>query len=143
MSQNIFPQRSASEANAIVALTEEAVRQRLTDRVPFTALDVSNGLKAKNYPVRHREVAEVVRALWSSGLIALFDYRRVLIDVMTENGAAAQAYLYLHDHDSEADYDARAQRAAPPLTADRARSLEDVIPAGVPLSPLAPAAEQG
>ena len=106
-----FPDRTRAETDAVVALTEGVVRERLTRREPFTAIDVSNALKARSYPVRHREVAEVVRALWESGLMGLFDYRRALIPVAADGGAkAAQAYLYLHDEDSEDDYDARDRR---------------------------------
>ena len=133
-----FPDRTRAETDAVVALTEGVVRERLTRREPFTAIDVSNALKARSYPVRHREVAEVVRALWESGLMGLFDYQRALIPVAADGGAkAAQAYLYLHDEDSEDDYDARDQAAAPPVAPDRARSLDDVVAAGVPLSPFA------
>jgi hypothetical protein len=137
------PSRSKTEADAIIAIVVEAVETMMVAHDPFTALDVSNHLKSRNFPVRHREVAGVVRALHESGEMARFDYDRFLVDVMVDNGQNhSQAYVYLHQSQTIHDYQNCAQDALPPVPHDRARSLEDVVPAGIDLSPMAQAAKQ-
>ncbi len=123
---------------AMTTLVEEAVEAKLRSRDPFTALDISNELKARSFPVRHGEVAVVVRDIYASGAMGHYDYDRRLIDVVTESGKKrTQAFLYLHDAVKERQYTARSQDALPPVPPDQARSLDDAVAAGNPLSPLA------
>jgi len=131
--------RSDTEAEAIIAIVEGAVEARMRAKEPFTALDISNALKGQNYPVRHREVSTVVRDIYDSGAMAHYEYERKMIDVRTDGGQKrAQAWLYLHDEHKDRDYSTtlRAQDALPPVTDAQARNLDDVAPAGNPLSPL-------
>jgi hypothetical protein len=134
-----LPQRTPAEQDAVTALVEGEVEAKMRAKEPFTALDVSNALKAQNFPVRHREVAAVVRDIYDSGAMAHYEYERRMIDVVTDGGKTrAQAWLYLHDDHKDRDYatTARAQDALPPVDESAARSLDDVTPAGNPLSPL-------
>ena len=123
---------------AMTVLVEETVEAKLKAREPFTALDISNELKARRFAVRHGEVAAVVRDIYASGAMRHYDYDRRLIDVVTDAGTKqAQAFLYLHDSVRERQYTARRQDALPPVPQDQARSLDDVVAAGNPISPLA------
>ena len=111
-------------------VVENEVLQRMQAKNTFTALDVSNALKSAKYPVRHREVAEVVRDIYNSGAMAYYDYDRQLIDVTTDGGAkTAQAYLYHHQTARVTDYAALDQDALPPVPADQARDLSDCVAA--------------
>lgn len=134
--------RTQTESDAILTLATEAMEAKMNAGEPFTALDISNVLKAKNFPVRHREVSAVVRGLYAGGGMTGFGYVRDLISVSTPDGSA-QAYLYRHNSQSLADYARDAQDALPPVPSDRARALDDAVPAGEPLSPLAETALQG
>lgn len=137
---------SGGVSSALTALVEEAVEVRMKAREPFTALDISNGLKARRLPVRHGEVAGVVREIFASGAMNHYDYDRRRIDVVTDGGAKrTQTFLYLHEETKEREYTDRAQNALPPVPADQACSLDDAVPANNPLSPLVAAgrARQG
>ncbi|MBC8135935.1 MAG: hypothetical protein H8F28_08635 [Fibrella sp.] len=134
--------RTQTESDAILTLATEAMEAKMNAGEPFTALDISNALKAKNLPVRHREVSAVVRGLYAGGGMTAFGYVRDLIYVSTPDGSA-QAYLYRHGTQAPADYTLDAQDALPPVPTDRARALDDAVPAGEPLSPLADIALQG
>ncbi|MBC7806306.1 MAG: hypothetical protein H7145_09155 [Akkermansiaceae bacterium] len=134
--------RTQTESDAILTLATEAMEAKMNAGEPFTALDISNVLKAKNLPVRHREVAAVVRGLYVGGGMGAFGYVRDLIHVSTPDGSA-QAYLYRHGTQDPSDYTLDAQDALPPVPADRARPLDDAVPAGGPLSTLAETALQG
>ncbi len=100
--------------NASIPLTnvvENEVLQLMQAKNSFTALDVSNALKTAKYPVRHREVAEVVRDIYNSGAMAYYDYGRQLMDVTTDGGTkTAQAYLYHHQTARISDYAGLSQR---------------------------------
>ena len=134
--------RTQTESEAILTLATEAMETKMNAGEPFTALDISNVLKAKNFPVRHREVSAVVRGLYTGGGMNAFGYVRNLILVSTADGSA-QAYLYHHNSQTPSDYGQDAQNALPPVAADRARVLDDAVPAGIPLSILAQTALQG
>src|SRR5947209_3191359 len=100
----------------VTNLVEQAVLERMRAKAGFTALDISNALKADRYPVRHPEVAQIVRDIYQSGAMTFFDYDRRLIDVVTEGGAkSTQAFLYLHGESREREYTARDQDALPPV----------------------------
>jgi hypothetical protein len=112
-------------------VVETTVLERMRTKQSFTALDISNALKADRYPFRHREVAEVVRDIYSSGAMDYYDYRRELIAVTTEGGEkTTQAYLYHHQEIHTSKYAARDQEALPPVPADKARDLTDCVAAG-------------
>ena len=119
--------------NASIPLTnvvENEVLQLMQAKNSFTALDVSNALKTAKYPVRHREVAEVVRDIYNSGAMAYYDYDRQLMDVTTEGGTkTAQAYLYHHQSARTSDYAGLSQDALPPVPANEARDLSDCVAA--------------
>jgi hypothetical protein len=59
--------RTQTESDAILTLATEAMEAKMNAGEPFTALDISNTLKAKNLPVRHREVSAVVRGFVRRG----------------------------------------------------------------------------
>src|SRR5690349_12575824 len=92
----------------LVNLVETIVWEKMQARESFTALDISNHLKQKLYPYRHREVAEVVREIYDCGAMARYDYRRESITVLIEGGKrSSEAYLYHHDTVRPGDYDER------------------------------------
>lgn len=111
-------------------VVENETLGRMQARDSFTALDISNALKNARYPVRHREVAEVVRDIYNSGAMQHFDYDRQLIRVTTEVGAkTTEAYLYHHQSVRPDDYANLNQDALPPVPADQARDLSDCVAA--------------
>lgn len=127
--------RTQTESDAILILATDAMETKMNRGESFTALDISNALKARNFPVRHREVSAVVRGLYAGGGMTPFGYDRVLIPVTTAGGSE-QAYLYqlCAAPDSYAD---DAQSALAPVPQTRARPLDDAVPAGAPLPGLA------
>ena len=137
-----YSMRTPTESDAILTLSTEAMAAKMNAGEPFTALDISNVLKTKNLPVRHREVSAVVRGLYAGGGMNAFGYVRDLITVSTPDGFT-QAYLYRHGTQAVAEYSRDAQDALPPVPAEYARPLDDAVPAGEPLSPLAEVALQG
>jgi bifunctional DNA-binding transcriptional regulator/antitoxin component of YhaV-PrlF toxin-antitoxin module len=119
---------------AVAALTAELIESRLRASELFTTLDISNGLKLRRWPVRHSEVAKVVRSIWESGALQRFHYDRALIDVNTDNGSTmTQAFLYLPTNSHPDNYGNRIQDALPPVADDLAR---DLLTAPVPPTPL-------
>jgi hypothetical protein len=114
----------------VTNVIEMALLERLRAQESFTALDISNTLKADRYPVRHREVAAVVRAVYASGALGRYGYEATLIPVAADGGAkAAEAYLYHPRSANPEDYTARSQDALPPVPPDQARDLADCVPA--------------
>ncbi|HZP84956.1 MAG TPA: hypothetical protein VFB21_25185 [Chthonomonadaceae bacterium] len=114
----------------VTNVIEMALLERLRAQESFTALDISNALKANRCPVRHREVAAVVRAIYASGALGRYGYEATLIPVAADGGAkAAEAYLYHHRSVNPEDYTARSQDALPPVPPDQARDLADCVPA--------------
>ena len=125
-------------------LVEQAMLDQMRAKASFTALDISNGLKAGHYPVQHRDVAAVVRDIFQSGAMGHYDYERKLIPVVTEGGAKqAQAFLYHFTQTRPRTYQTRSQDALPPVPADQARDLSDsaaatalpILPRPAPSSP--------
>lgn len=115
----------------LINVVETVVLARMQAQESFTALDISNALKAEKYPFRHREVAEVVREIYESGAMTPFHYQRSLITVLIEGGAkTAEAYLYHHNSVDANDYIARDQEALPPVPTQQARDLSDCVAAG-------------
>jgi hypothetical protein len=99
----------------------ENVTRRVVDRYTcegfmFTALDISNSVKSTLPGVRHREVAPIVRDLFSEGAMS-DEYAQTLIDVQTPAGQTVQAFLYHLADDDPDDYAGtqRRQRAIPPV----------------------------
>ncbi|MBV9849861.1 MAG: hypothetical protein JO250_09335 [Armatimonadetes bacterium] len=121
----------------VTNIVEQAVLEKMRAREAFTALDISNALKADRYPVRHGEVAEAVRDIYGSGAMGYYDYDRRLIDVVADGGAKkTQAFLYLHTETREREYTARSQESLPPVPDDQARDLSDCAAASpLPLLP--------
>lgn len=114
----------------VTNVIERALLERLQARESFTALDISNALKADRYAVRHRDVAAVVRAIYASGAMRRYGYAAALIPVAADGGAkAAEAYLYHPCSANPEDYTARSQDALPPVPPDQARDLADCVPA--------------
>jgi bifunctional DNA-binding transcriptional regulator/antitoxin component of YhaV-PrlF toxin-antitoxin module len=94
----------------------ETVESFCNDLKSFTSLDISNYVK-QHYPsVRHREIATIVRSLYTDGSLDSENYERSLIDVQISNGMMRDAYLYHHQTISPDDYDDRAQTAIPPVS---------------------------
>ena len=131
-----YSTRTQTESDAILTLATETMAAIMTAGTAFTALDISNVLKARRFPVRHREVSAVVRGLWAGDGMTAFGYQRSLIRVSAASGDA-QAYLYHHQSQTPANYANDAQVALPPVAVTDARALDDAVPAGAPLSPLA------
>lgn len=105
---------------------EAAALQKMQNRESFTALDISNLLKATQLPFRHREVSEVVREIYASGAMGCLGYDRTLIPVWTEGGSKpAEAYLYHHEDVDPLDYTARSQNALTPVPLSLSRDLTD------------------
>jgi hypothetical protein len=103
---------------------EAVILTKMQSGESFTALDVSNAIKAAQLPFRHREVSAVVREIYDSGAMAYFDFERALIPVWTEGGAkAAEAYLYHPENVNPLDYTTRSQDALPPVASTQARDL--------------------
>jgi hypothetical protein len=114
----------------VTNVVETVILARLQAKESFTALDISNALKTDRYPVRHREVAAIVRDLYASGALDSFGYEQTLIPVATEGGTkAAEAYLYHHRSVRPEDYQNRNQDALPPVAPDQARDLSDCVAA--------------
>lgn len=112
-------------------LVEQAVLDQMRAKASFTALDISNHLKAERYPVQHREVAETVREIYESGAMAYYDYERETIPVITANGTKqARAFLYHWEEAKPRSYQTRDLCALPPVPADQARDLTASAPAG-------------
>lgn len=100
------------------AAVKTVVTDLITRSVPFTALDVSNEVKKNSPAVRHRDVSPIVRELYRSGDMGL--YERTQIDVETASGPE-KAYLYhpvedTWDLDAKYDNAKRAQSATIPRT---------------------------
>lgn len=129
---------------AITNLVEQAVLDQMRAKASFTALDISNHLKAERYPVQHREVAETVREIYESGAMAHYDYERETIPVVTAGGTKqARAFLYHVQEVKPRNYRTRDLTALPPVSADQARDITDSVPAGpsgIPSRPARPAA---
>jgi hypothetical protein len=122
---------------AIEILVAEAVENKIQAREAFTALDISNDLKRRRFPVRHSEISPIVRDIWDSGAMGVAGYDRRLIDVYTSGGTAeAQAFLYLPNDADPDDYDQRIQDALPPVSETDARDLLDSVATYNPQSPL-------
>lgn len=99
------------------SVVEEVVVDFVSRDELFTALDVSNKVKETLPLARHREVRDVVRAVFSAG--TMNDYARTPITVVLEDGTKAEALLYhplSASWDLEKMYDdqKRAQKAARP-----------------------------
>lgn len=125
---------------SLTALVEQAVLDQMRARASFTALDISNRLKAERYPVQHRQVAETVREIFDSGAMAHYDYDRESIPVVTDGGAkTTSAFLYHFQEVRPCAYQARSQSALPPVPPDQARDLSDAPTAGAALLPSRPA----
>ncbi len=113
-------------------LIEQAVLDQMRAKTSFTALDISNRLKADRYAVQHRQVAETVREIFESGAMAHYDYDREIIPVVTDGGAkTARAFLYHFQEVRPRTYQARSQSALPPVPSDQARNLSDCMAAGI------------
>ena len=112
----------------ITPIVEQAVVERMQAKASFTALDISNALKAERYPIKHADVAGVVRDIYASGAMDFYGFDRRLIDVVTDEGTKkAKAFLYRHDGTRDRDYTARTQTALPPVPATQARDLSDAV----------------
>lgn len=115
----------------ITPLVEQAVVERMRAKAGFTALDISNTLKSDRYPIKHGDVAPIVRDIYASGAMAFYDFDRHLIDVVTGGGAKkAQAFLYLHRETREREYTTRRQDSLPLVPSAQAHDLSDSVPAG-------------
>ena len=116
---------------AITNLVEQAILDRMRAKASFTALDISNHLKAERYPVQHREVAETVREIYESGAMAYYDYERETIPVITAGGTKqARAFLYHFQEVKPRTYRTRDLAALPPVSPSQARDITDSAPAG-------------
>ncbi|HEX2549581.1 MAG TPA: hypothetical protein VHM20_07120 [Gammaproteobacteria bacterium] len=74
-------------------LVLEIVKNHVLNEKLFTALDISNEVKIKMPHARHKDVRDVVRALWSSEIEA-HNYDRTAIEVTLADGSKKEALLY-------------------------------------------------
>jgi hypothetical protein len=105
---------STNDEHRLRWLAERIVDDFTMKAQPFTALDVSNAVKAVVPDARHREVSPLVRDQFARrGMGA---YVQTMIDVMAGGSTPAKAYLYhLPNQPTSAYNDAmRAQLAKPP-----------------------------
>jgi hypothetical protein len=104
-------------AKVLRAVTERVVDQYTGAAMLFTALDVSNAVKRTLPDVRHREVAPVVREMFSRGAMGI--YSQTLIDVLAGGTEPTQAFLYHLPEQATSLYDdsMRSQLAIPPVSA--------------------------
>ena len=89
------------------------VKAMLDTQTLFTALDVSNQVKVMLPHTRHREVRDIVRAMFTSEIETL-GWSRSPINVTLEDGSTAEAMLYhplsvAWDLDAQYDQQKRAQ----------------------------------
>lgn len=72
----------------------------------FTSLDVSNKVKQEGFPdVRHREVADIVKALFfQDDILRNHNYIKSNIDVFLETGKPTIAFLYHNINVPKTDY---------------------------------------
>lgn len=78
--------------------TQKVVDQFVKTWTAFTSLDVSNKVKETLPNVRHREVANIVRDIFSKGVL---DYMASTIDVWTDKGIMVEAQLYHSVYDED------------------------------------------
>lgn len=89
--------------NNIEQETEKVIQEFTDDGHMFTALDISNEVKTRLPGVRHREVAPVVRDLFTAGRFAP-EYAQTMIKVQIANGSHVDAFLYHDEEDDPDDY---------------------------------------
>jgi len=111
---------------------QDIVTALMNDVTSFTSIDVSNLVKREGFSdVRHRSVAEEIRALYDDSFMDAANYERTAIDVTLANSTVKQAFLYHHCMTSPDVYDRRAQVALPPSNTTAPSTPR---PAVVPLS---------
>lgn len=100
----------------LVAVTARVVDKFTSSAMLFTALDVSNAVKASLPDIRHREVSPLVRETFDRGGMGV--YKQTLIDVMAGR-KKTEAFLYHLPKHPPANYDEsmRSQLAIPPVSA--------------------------
>lgn len=99
----------------------------------FTALDVSNKVKMTMPFARHREIRDIVRALFASD-IQTAGWARTPIQVTLEDSSTAEALLYhpvLDTWDLDSKYDAQKRAQATLHVATPATVVTPVVPAVV------------
>lgn len=119
----------------LVRAVRGVVEELCDDLTSFTAVDVSNAVKRAGHARRHREIAPIVREMYSDGEMEGFGYTRELITVSLPGGRSAQAWLYHHQTSDPADYDTRAQVALPPAAATQPQQTQKPLPAPPPPPP--------
>lgn len=124
--------------------TEDIVRKIVDDfiqnEVLFTAVDVSNEVKKLIPTVRHREVRDIVRGLYSDMQVS--NYSRTEIDVVVD-GVTTKALLYhplfaSFDLDNLYNTQKRNQKTAKPSTPTPVAAPVVAAPMPAPSSPLSP-----
>lgn len=94
--------------NQLESIVLDTVSELVGKQELFTALDVSNAVKAgapnrPSFPCRHREVRDIVRQAYTLG--QLTGYGRTDIQVTLRDGSKENALLYYPDHLSPQDID--------------------------------------
>lgn len=110
----------------LLAVTARVLDKFTSSAMLFTALDVSNAVKATLPDVRHREVSPVVRDAFARGAMGI--YKQTLIDVIAEGRKPAEAYLYhLPKHPTSSYDDSMRNQLAIPPVASGAGDDDDTI----------------
>ncbi|CAK9252258.1 unnamed protein product [Sphagnum jensenii] len=108
-----------------MATLEDTVRSVVNNLVSnstlFTALDVSNAVKATHPLARHREIRDLVRGLFFSDM-QVKGYGKTPIQVQLADGSQVEALLYHHlsdswDLDTKYDDQQRSKSALTPVAA--------------------------
>jgi hypothetical protein len=135
-----------------MANLEDTVRSVVQDfiknEVLFTALDVSNAVKQALPHAKHREVRDVVRAMFTTD-IETQGWARTPISVTLADGSQADALLYhplVDSWDLDAKYDDQKRKsfafrpaAAAQATLARAQAQAQTVPAPAPVPTVVPA----
>lgn len=114
----------------------ETIKDFIAGSMLFTALDVSNKVKVQMPFARHREVRDIVRAMFHSEIEPL-GYIRTPITVTLSDGTTAEALLYHSisdswDLDNKYSTQSRTQKASHISNMTVAVPVQSVVPPAIP-----------
>lgn len=89
---------------------ETAVNAKLAVQEPFTIVDISHPIIAKDSSVHHKEVKSVVEDLHRQGLMSSSGYTTSMVEVHPKPGQVAKARLWHPDTFDPATYQATDQQ---------------------------------
>lgn len=105
---------------------KEIIQELCDNFMSFTSLDISNLVK-KDFPsARHRDIAPIVRSLFSDGLFSQ-TYIRTLIDVELTDGTPVKTNLYHSQQIDPKFYVNRKQIPIPPKAEDKEDAVSTIL----------------